>query len=76
MVDPDRIVATLQGRGAVRDMMEEFQPAGYEIDLEEERVKVTGPDMDLEIKGRIPDRWALIVIAAIAGFLGIKEFAI
>jgi len=69
MVDPDRIVATLQGRGAVRDM-------SYEIDLDEESVKVTGPDMDLEIKGRIPDRWALIVIAAIAGFLGIKEFAI
>ena len=48
----------------------------YEIDLEEESVKVTGPDMDLEIKGRIPDRWALIVIAAIAGFLGLNELII
>lgn len=48
----------------------------YDIDLEEDRVQIKGPDMDLEIKGRIPDRWALIVIAAIAGFLGLKELTI
>jgi len=45
----------------------------YEIDLDEESVKVTGPDMDLEIKGRIPDRWALIIVAAILAFFGLQE---
>jgi len=48
----------------------------YDIEIEEEKVAVSGPDFDLEVKGSIPDRWAIIVIALIAGFLGIKEFAI
>jgi len=48
-----------------------------EVDIEEDEIHIKGDDgLNLRVIGRIPDRWALILIMAILGYFGFQELAI
>ena len=48
-----------------------------DVDISEDEVRVQGPDgLDLTFAGRIPDKWALLVIIAIASMLGLNELGV
>jgi hypothetical protein len=46
----------------------------YSFDISEEEVTVEGPDgLNLSVKGRVPDKWVLIIVALIASAFGLNE---
>ena len=48
-----------------------------DVDISEDEVRVQGPDgLDLTLAGRIPDKWALLLIIAIASMLGLNELGV
>ena len=47
-----------------------------DIDISEEEISIKGDDLDLTLKGRIPDKWAVYVLLLIASFLGLDQLGV
>ena len=48
-----------------------------DIDLSEDEFSIKGADgLNLRIKGRIPDKWALYVLLLLASFLGLDQLGV
>ena len=45
-----------------------------DIDIEEDSIKISGGKTNLEIKGILSKRHAMILLALILALLGVKEF--
>ena len=46
----------------------------YSFEVSEETVSVEGPDgLNLQVKGRVPDKWLLIAAALVASLFGLTE---
>lgn len=48
-----------------------------DIDLSEEEFSIRGSDgLDLTVKGRIPDKWAVYVLLLMASLLGLDQLGV
>ena len=47
-----------------------------DIDISEDEISIKGDDLDLTLKGRIPDKWAVYVLLLIASFLGLDQLGV
>jgi hypothetical protein len=47
------------------------------FDVSEEEINIQGADgLNLKIKGRIPDKWAILIILALGSFLGLDQLGV
>jgi len=47
------------------------------IDVSEDEISIQGAEgLNLKIKGRIPDKWALYVMLLLASFLGLDQLGV
>ena len=45
-----------------------------DVEITEDEIHLKGADgLDLKVSGRIPDKWALLLLIAIASMLGLNE---
>ena len=48
-----------------------------DIEISEDEIHLKGADgLDLKVSGRIPDKWALLLLIAIASMLGLNELGL
>ncbi len=45
-----------------------------DIDIEEDKVEISTDDIKLTVKGRVPEKWLIIVVSLILSVFGLNEF--
>ena len=45
-----------------------------DIDIEEESIEISTDDIKLTVKGRVPEKWLIIVVSLIVSAFGLNEF--
>tara|TARA_R100000808_G_C2150333_1_gene159061 strand:- start:1627 stop:1845 length:219 start_codon:yes stop_codon:yes gene_type:complete len=51
-----------------------MRESALDIEISEDEIHLKGADgLDLKVSGRIPDKWALLLLIAIASMLGLNE---
>ena len=54
-----------------------MSPENLDVKISEEELHVTGPDgLNLRLAGRIPDKWGILLLLAIASMLGFNELGV